>query len=155
MKMQSKPGIMARQIGRWACHKLECFADYVQAYTARPENTERCYLELYAGCGRCRCRGTDCLIDDSPLRALAAGFTRCIFVSGDQEDARSLDGLTGARKDGQVDIMVGNCNQASFIRQLIDRIPRSASTFFLPLRKPITVTEDRPCSVCEVISFDI
>ena len=58
-----------KQIRKWTCHKLECFGDYIEAY-ARTLKTDCCYLELYAGCGSCICKGTDCRIDDSALRVL-------------------------------------------------------------------------------------
>ena len=37
-----------KEIRKWTCHKLECFADYIEDYTKTLKNTDCCYLELYA-----------------------------------------------------------------------------------------------------------
>ena len=72
--MLNKTSNIPKQIRKWTCHKLECFADYIVTHAKNRDNNECYYLELYAGCGQCTCKGTDCLIDDSPLRALKANF---------------------------------------------------------------------------------
>ncbi len=128
MNKQIEPVASPRLIRRWACHKLECFGDYLRAYASEPGNRERYYLEFYAGSGRCRCAGTDCLIDDSALRALEFDFQRYIFVTGDDESAASLKILTEAQED-RVEIFSSNVNQAAFLRRFLDSIPRSAASF--------------------------
>jgi three-Cys-motif partner protein len=121
-----------KPIRKWACHKLECFADYIEAYTAALGNGHYCYLELYASGGKCLCRGTDCVIEDSALRALATKrkFDNYIFVSRDPQDAESLKQLT-APGDANVKIITGNCVNEKVLRQAFDLIPRSASGFAL------------------------
>ena len=118
---------MPRQIKRWACHKLECFGDYIDAYAG--SLADGYYLELYAGCGQCLCDGTDCCIDDSSLRALKVKFAEHILVVGDAQDAESLRQLAAARSRDNVAIITGNCNRADVIRRALDLIPRSASSF--------------------------
>ncbi len=120
--------MVARQISKWVCHKLECFSDYIEVYTGK--NSGGCYLELFAGCGSCSCWGTDCLIDGSELRALKTknGFTKCIFVVRSGQDAENLERLTVARNSDS-SVISGNCISERVMRQAFDLIPRSAASF--------------------------
>ncbi len=127
------PGRIPRQIRKWTCHKLECFSDYIQAYAKRLANTNCCYLELYAGCGSCVCKGTDCRIDDSQLRALKVKpkFAKYIFVVRSRQNAENLKWLTTAYNNLNIEVLTGDCNNEKLIRQIFDLIPRSASSFAL------------------------
>jgi len=119
-----------RQISKWFCHKLECFTDYIEAL----KDTRCCYLELFAGCGSCTCKGTDCIVDGSELRALKTKnrFAKCIFVVRNQQDAENLEKLTAPlNTDNRVEIITGNCIRERVMRQVFDLIPRSAASFAL------------------------
>ena len=122
-----------KEIRKWTCHKLECFADYIEDYAQTLKNTDCCYLELYAGCGSCICKGTDCCVDDSELRVLKtkAKFSKYIFVVRTPQDAENLKQLTAAYNSGNVEVISGDCNNKKVIRQLFDLIPRSASSLAL------------------------
>jgi three-Cys-motif partner protein len=128
MNELNRPGKIPRRIRRWACHKLECFTDCVDAYTKSLAN-DYYYLELYAGCGQCLCDGTDCCIDDSSLRVLKMKFAEYIFVVRDSQDAESLKELAATHDGNNIEIITGNCNSVKIVRQLLDLIPRSASSF--------------------------
>lgn len=127
------PGKIPKQIRKWACHKLECFADYIEDYAKTLKNTACCYLELYAGCGSCICKGTDCRIEDSELRVLKikAKFSKYIFVVRNRQDAENLKRLTASHNSNNIEVITGNCNNEKVIRQLFDLIPRSAFSFAL------------------------
>ena len=127
------PGKIPRQIRKWTCHKLGCFTDYVAAYAKTLRNTNCCYLELYAGCGSCVCKGTDCRIEDSELRALKTKpkFAKYIFVVRNRQNAENLKWLTTPYNTDNIEVIIGNCNNEKVIRQLFDLIPRSASSFAL------------------------
>lgn len=127
------PGKIPRQIRKWTCHKLECLSDYIAAYAKRLGKTNCCYLELYAGCGSCVCKGTDCRIDDSELRALKAKpkFAKYIFVVRNRQNAENLKRLTAPYNTDNIEVIIGDCNNEKVIRQLFDLIPRSASSFAL------------------------
>jgi len=118
-----------KPIRKWTCHKLECFADYIEAYTRTLGNNRCYYLELYAGCGNCICTGTDCIIEDSALRALKTKFAKYIFIVGNSHDADSLKQLTTSRDT--VTIISGNPVNDKVLRQVFDLIPRSASSLAL------------------------
>ena len=126
MDEQNTPGI--RHIRRWTCHKLECFTDYVAAYT-RSLADDFYYLELYAGGGQYSCNMVDCSIDDSAIRALKERFAKHLFVVENDQDVKCLR-ETAAKQNGKnLEIIHGNCNHAAIIRRLLDLIPRSASSF--------------------------
>jgi three-Cys-motif partner protein len=121
-----------RQINKWLCHKLECFADYIDAYTRK--NSRCCYMDLFAGCGSCTCKGTDCLVDGSELRALKTKnrFAKFIFVVKNPRDAESLKRLTNPlNADNSVAIVAGNCISDRVMRQALDLIPRSTASIAL------------------------
>jgi len=123
------PGKIPRQIRKWTCHKLECFTDYIEAYTGTLPNIRCCYLDLFAGCGRCTCKGTDCIIDDSEIRALKTKFAKCIFVVRNPQDAENLKKLTTPlATDNAVEIITGNCISEKVMRHAFDLIPRSTAS---------------------------
>jgi len=127
------PGKIPKQIRKWTCHKLECFAEYIEAYTKTLDNNRCCYLELYAGCGNCICKGTDCIIEDSTLRALKTEtkFAKYILIVRDSQDADSLKQLTASYDTADIKIITGNCVNEKVLQQAFDLIPRSASSFAL------------------------
>ncbi len=127
----NRPEAIPRRIKRWDCHKLECFADYIDAYTGSLTDTECYYVELYAGGGKCLCEGTDCCIEDSSLRALRSRtkFAKYIFVVRDHENAESLQQQIAPDNTNDIEIIADNCNREKGIRHLLDIIPRSASSF--------------------------
>ncbi|GAI22140.1 unnamed protein product, partial [marine sediment metagenome] len=126
-------GKIPKQIRKWTCHKLECFAEYIEAYTRTLDNNRCCYLELYAGCGNCICKGTDCIIEDSALRALGTEtkFAKYILIVRDSQDADSLKRLTASYDTADIKIITGNCVNEKVLQQAFDLIPRSVSSFAL------------------------
>jgi three-Cys-motif partner protein len=129
MNQPNSPGKTPKPIRKWICHKLECFADYIEAYTSTLSGNQCCYLELYAGCGNCICKGTDCIIEDSALRALKTKFAKYIFVVSDSHDAGNLKQLTASYDNAN--IITGNPVNDKVLRQVFDLIPRSASSLAL------------------------
>jgi three-Cys-motif partner protein len=133
MNQPNKPGKIPKQIRKWTCHKLECFTEYTEAYTRTLDNDQCYYLELYAGCGNCICKGTDCIIEDSALRALGTGtkFAKYIFITRDSQDAENLKQLTAPHDTADIKIITGNPVNEKVLQQAFDLIPRSASSFAL------------------------
>jgi three-Cys-motif partner protein len=122
-----------KQIRKWVCHKLECFTEYIEAYTRGLDSNQCCYLELYADGGKCICKGTDCIIEDSALRALATEtkFAKYILIVRDSQQAENLKQLTAPYKTADIEIITGNCASEKVLQQAFDLIPRSASSFAL------------------------
>jgi three-Cys-motif partner protein len=132
MNELSVPGKIPRPIGRWECHKLECFADFIEDYSSSLSAADRYYIDPYAGCGSCRSKDIYCLVDDSQPRVLKTKFTRYIFIASEPPDAENLKRLTALGDTAnKVEIITGSCLSEKVIRQLFDLIPRSASSFAL------------------------
>jgi three-Cys-motif partner protein len=133
MKESNISGKIPKQIRKWTCHKLECFAEYIEAYTKMLDNDQCYYLELYAGCGNCICKGTDCVIEDSALRALGTEtkFAKYILITRDSQDADNLKQLTAPHDTADIKIITGNPVNEKVLQQAFDLIPRSASSFAL------------------------
>jgi len=111
------------RINKWLCHKLECFGDFVKAYSA---DKTGCYLELFAGCGVCTCKDSNCNVDGSELRALKGGFQRCIFIVRDSHEASHLRKLAATVKADST-VIHGNCISEKIMRRAFDLVPRSSS----------------------------
>ena len=125
-------GKIPKPIKKWTCHKLECFTDWIESYVQTPVSTRRCYIELYAGCGSCICKGTQCQIDDSELRVLKTKtkFDKYIFIAQDPQDAINLKRLVAPYSSkSNLEIIAGNCINEKITQELFDLIPRSASSF--------------------------
>jgi three-Cys-motif partner protein len=109
---------------KWASHKLECLAEYIQDYAASLKNGG-CYLELFAGTS-----GPDG-IEARVLKARDK-FSRCIFVVRDAESAKTLAEITSPLDSAKtVNIISGNCVHETVMRQVFDLIPRSTASFAL------------------------
>ena len=120
-------------ISKWHCYKLECFSDFIKAYSGTIED-RCCYVELYAGCGRCTCRDARCEVDDAEPRVLKSGtkFDKYIFVVQNPEDARRLSELTlPYRAQESIEIINGAFINEPVLEEIFDFIPRSASSFAL------------------------
>ncbi|MFC1865237.1 three-Cys-motif partner protein TcmP [Chloroflexota bacterium] len=113
-----------QRINKWLCHKLECFSEFFEVYSGK--NLKYC-LELFAGCGACTCRESNCLVDGSELRAMQSGFSRCIFIARDSLDFKNLKMLIKPIK-AEGCVIHGNCISESVIQKAFDLIPRSASS---------------------------
>jgi three-Cys-motif partner protein len=113
------------RINKWLCHKLECFGDFIKYYST---DKSRFYLEPFAGGGIYTCKDTDCLVDGSELRALKDGFSKCIFLVNDVQDASNLKYLTASIKSESA-VITGNCINDKILRQAFNLIPRSESSF--------------------------
>ena len=123
-----------RQIRGWACHKLECFAEYMEAYTRRAGDSNCCYLSVYGGSDIHLCSGATCGIEEPDIRLLKLGtkFSKYIFVVKNHEYADTLKrSISSLNPERAVEVITGNCISDEVMRRLFDLIPRSASSFAL------------------------
>ena len=120
------------QIRKWTCHKIECYADYIGAYAETLRGNDCCYLELFAGFGRYTCKGSDCNMEGSVLRAVKTRtkFAKYIFITRNHQDEENLKRLlTPFHNNYDIELLAGTLISEKFIRQLFDLIPRSVSIF--------------------------
>jgi three-Cys-motif partner protein len=88
---------------------------------------QRVYVELYAGAGYCRIRGTGALIPGSPIRALTVKdpFDKYVFC---EEEPSKIAALRVRAKrhapSASIDCIAGDCNQC--VDSLVTAIPRAS-----------------------------
>jgi len=103
----------------------------LRAYARVTRKGEYCYIDLYAGSGSSICDGTDCLLEGAELRALTSGakFTKYIFVVKTQSAAGRLIERLEPEQRERIAVISGSPNNKKTIRNILDLIPRSASSF--------------------------
>lgn len=127
----SDDGLVFDDVGSWAEEKHALVSLYASLFSTGMKQKwgRRTYIELYAGSGRSRIRGTSKFIAGSPLNALAVPdpFDRYIFC---EQDAEKLDALkmrvqsvpTGA----DVVYVGGDCNKA--VGDILANIPAGSKS---------------------------
>jgi len=107
-------GLPVRDSGVWAGDKLyylEHYLDIVSVGMKKKWAGKLCYVDLFAGPGKCRIRETRKEIDGSPLIALKFNFAKYFFVESDEKCYRALAARANARApEKDVDIIPGDCN---------------------------------------------
>lgn len=87
-------GLLTPEVGDWAEDKYRLVKLYADLFTTsmRDKWDELCYVDLFAGAGRARIRGTDRIVTASPLLALSVEprFDRFIFCEVDQQRMQAL-----------------------------------------------------------------
>lgn len=109
---------------------MESFSDFIDSYGRTTRKATYCYLELFTGYGVYPCNGVDCSLESSPLRVLKsrAKFKRYAFLAQNRTVSRSLQSLIAPFNAAQnIEILVGNPNNAKTLFRLLDNVPRSAS----------------------------
>ena len=121
-------GLPVREVGSWSQdkhHFLERYIDIFTASMSRRPWEGLGYIDLFAGPGRCKIRGTDKEIDGSPLLALAARdpFDFFVFADTSSDSIRALKQRFRNRR-AHVDPLTyeANCNTA--IGRIAEELPR-------------------------------
>jgi len=123
-------GLAIQGVGEWSREKharLEGFVEATWAARARyvPAGQHKggaAFIDLFAGPGRVRVRGTKESLDASPLIALGhtrAPFSRVVACDIDEENIRALHARTDPKR---TTIISGDCNER--IGDVIAAIPR-------------------------------
>jgi len=129
-------------VGLWAKEKHEYLTRYINATwgprskyltptVERPVPGGAAYIDLFAGPGRARVRGSGEIIDGSPLIAAGherAPFTKFVLCELDSENVNALTARTKGFTD-RVKIIHGDC--AGTIDQVVREIPPHGLNFAL------------------------
>jgi len=153
-------GLPARVSGAWAREKLEYLAKYMSIFNVGIKNkSERVYIDLMAGPGRCVEDDTGDEFDGSPLLAVnqKEPFTETVLVEGDAALAAALR----QRVEGRATVVEADCNHTALIEQLRDRLGygRLGLAFAdnlgldVTLATLLTLTQDRKVDLC--ITFQV
>ena len=80
-------GLITEEIGYWGLEKYRLLHLYAQLFSASMKRKWECrvYIDLFAGCGRSRVKGTNRIVAGSPLVALEVDptFDRYVFCEKD------------------------------------------------------------------------
>lgn len=121
-------GLTVLEMGAWVKEKLHFLRRYVYIFAASMKDkwSERVYIDLFAGPGRCKVRETGEIVLGSALLALDTKypFTKYVFV----EKAPKLIGALEARCDRRslrerVELLCGDCNP--MIDEIVSHVGRS------------------------------
>lgn len=138
-------GRVCPEVGRWTEQKHRLVSMYTTLFSSGMKDKwgKRVYVELYAGAGYSRIRGSSQLIVGSPLLALGVKhpFNKYIFC---EENAENLEALKFRVEQiaptADVVYVSGDCNKV--VAEILSEIPAGSST-------------DTVLSLCFADPFDI
>jgi len=145
MEPISDDGLAAPEVGAWAEDKHRLVSLYSTLFSSGMKDkwSKRIYIELYAGAGFSKIRGSSRLIPGSPLLALRLKdpFDKYVFCEEDTKNCEALQ-LRTKRLAPNADVAYvrGDCNKQT--RDLLAEIPRGS-------------INDTVLSLCFADPFDI
>jgi three-Cys-motif partner protein len=124
--------LITEEIGNWGEEKYQLLNIYVQLFSAAMKNKWNCrvYIDLFAGSGRSRVKGTARIVAGSPLIALNVDppFDQYIFCEKNKEKLSALE--TRVRRDysrAKVVFQAGDANEVT--SQILEKIPQHKPDF--------------------------
>lgn len=137
-------GLACPEVGSWTEEKHRLVSLYAKLFSSGMKNkwSRRVYVDLYAGAGYSRVRGTSKIVPGSPIRALGLEdpFDKYVFcerVSVNLEALKVRVARTGA---SNVAFVSGDCNKR--IEDILAEVPRGSQS-------------DTTLSLCFADPFDI
>ncbi len=124
-------GLKCPEVGAWAETKHRLLALYDQLFSTGMKHKwdQRVYIDLYAGAGYARIRGTRKIIPGSPMLALnvPSPFDKYIFCEEDEELLEALKArVKRIQPNAQVAYIAGACD--SHIDDICSEIPMGSPT---------------------------
>jgi three-Cys-motif partner protein len=125
----SDDGLTCPDVGAWSETKHRIVSLYSTLFSSgmKAKWSNRVYVELYAGAGRSRVRGSSKTIPGSPLLALAVKdpFDKYIFCEENAENMEALKARSQqAAPHAAISYISGNCNLRA--AEILAEIPRGA-----------------------------
>jgi len=122
-------GLVCPEVGAWTEDKHRLVSLYATLFSSgmKQKWNRRIYLELYAGAGYSRIRGTEKIILGSPLRALYAenAFDKYIFCETIRKNLDALKARVKRHAPGaNVSYIEGDCD--SRVADILAEIPRGS-----------------------------
>lgn len=124
-------GLRVQCIGRWSLEKHKVLRQYIDATQhvrkkfIGPGKGGAAFVDLFAGPGRARVKGTGEFVDGSPLIAAShdgAPFSKIILCEADQENHAALKERT-AGHGSRVKVLSGDCND--LIDEVLKQLPKA------------------------------
>ena len=125
-------GLVTEEIGDWSQEKYRLLSLYAQMFAASMKNKWNCrvYIDLFAGSGRSRIKGTNKILAGSPLVALGVdpSFDKYIFCEEDPDKLLALKTrIARDYREANVAFQSGDANVA--IADILQKIPQYAKDF--------------------------
>jgi three-Cys-motif partner protein len=122
-------GLISPEVGAWTEEKHRLVSLYATLFSSGMKGKwpSRTYLDLYAGAGRSRIRGTAKFIFGSPLLALKLKdpFNKCVFCEEDPEKLQALkERVKQIGTDANVSFISCDCNRRT--SEIRSEIPRNS-----------------------------
>lgn len=128
LKILDDDGLLTPEVGSWGEEKYRLLSCYASMFTGSMINKWDClvYLDLFAGAGRARIKGSNKVVNSSALIALAntPTFTKYVFCDEDLDNVKALEERI-AREYPQVDASILNADANLQTEQLLRSIPRA------------------------------
>jgi len=121
-------GYAIRCVGRWAEDKYFYVRKYLDMFSTAMKNEWKgnlYYVDLFAGCGKCRVRDSGEEIDGSALMSVNVRFPfkRYFFVDSNHEALDALkERIKGSDLFDRVSLIPGDCNEK--IEEIVREIPQ-------------------------------
>src|SRR5215469_3630010 len=127
----SDDGLPCPEVGGWTETKHSFVSLYAKLFSSgmKAKWGRRVYVELYAGAGYSRVRGTSRVIAGSPLRALTLEdpFDEYVFCEEDPENLKALKTRVKRHAPGaSVAYVEGDCNAK--VKEILAKIPAGSKT---------------------------
>lgn len=138
-------GLICPEVGAWTEEKHRLVSLYATLFSSGMKERwdKRVYIELYAGAGYSRIRGTSRLIFGSPIRALRVKdpFNRYVFCEDDSEKLAALKlRVKHSAPTADVEYVPHDCNHST--AEILAKIPKYS-------------TDNRVLSLCFADPYDI
>jgi three-Cys-motif partner protein len=132
-------GLICPEVGGWAESKYRLLALYDELFSTgmKYKWDERVYIDLYAGAGYSRVRGTNRILKGSPILALtvASPFDKYIFCEESSDKLAALRArTTRIAPQANVSFVPGNCD--SQIEQICREVPKAKTALCMCLVDP-------------------
>lgn len=125
-------GLITEEIGDWGQEKYRLLSLYAQMFAASMKNKWNCrvYIDLFAGSGRSKIKGTNRVVAGSPLVALRVdpAFDKYIFCEKDSDKLLALKArVSRDHPKANVDFQPGDANAA--MAEILKKIPQYRKDF--------------------------
>jgi len=125
---KASDGLDIRCVGQWSKEKYFYIGRYLEIFTVAMKNGWKenlYYIDLFAGCGKCRVGETGEEIDGSALMALKLRypFKKYFFVDSNRNALSALsERIKGSPVEDRVSLKEGDCNEK--VNEIIKEIPQ-------------------------------
>jgi len=125
-------GLVIEEIGDWGQDKYQLLNMYIQLFSAAMKSKWDCrvYVDLFAGSGRSRIKGTKRIVAASPLIALSVNprFDHYVFCEKNKDKLRALKTRV-ARDHPEANSVFQSGDANESIAEILEKIPQHSQNF--------------------------